>query len=293
MKHMDFESFVKDIRDNRWEVFGAEVYEGGRLVHKYGDTDNSKFPIYSATKTIISVAAGIAYNQGKIELENSVLDYLPAKFVKQMPKEQVTAFRNITIQRLLTMSVEGFPFRPEGESYLRYSLSCPVKNVQERTFDYSNIPAYLVGVALTEAVREDLFEYLNRNLFVPLHITEPVYKRCPDGYFYGASGMELSVHDLSKIGLLLYNSGVYEGQQIVSEEYAKAATGIQQMNREGGYGYFIWKYREGFRISGKWGQKCFILPERGLVVTYLSHMEDNSNELSESMERNILGLEIG
>ena len=285
---MNFEAFTSDIRNNQWNVFGAEVYENGRLIHTYKDTDQTKFPIYSATKAVISIAAGIASDQGKFELEKSVLYYLPAAAVSQMPEEQRTAFQDITIRRLLTMSVDGFPFRPEGESYLKSALSSPVKNVPTRIFNYSNIPAYLVGVALTNAVGEDLFSYLNRNLFTPLHIENPIYKRCPDGYFYGASGMELSVHDLSQIGLLLYGGGVYEGERIVSEEYVKAATSIQQMNREGGYGYFIWKYREGFSISGKWKQKCYILPQRKLVVTYLSHIEEEVPELLKSMERNIV-----
>ena len=287
---MDFEAFVEDIKMNKWNVFGVEVYEQGNLIHQYGNTDKSRFPIYSATKTITSIAAGMAYDQGKIDLEKSVLSYLPAEAVSRMSKEQTEAFRDITIQRLLTMSVEGFPFRPEGESYLQYSLSCPLENVRTRAFHYSNIPAYLVGVALTQAVSEDLFGYLERNLFAPLHIIEPVYTRCPDGYFYGASGMELSVHDLSQIGLLLYYGGIYEGKRIVSEEYVKAATGIQQMNREGGYGYFIWKYRDGFSINGKWKQKCYILPEKGLIVTYLSHIEDDSHDLLNSMEKHILAL---
>ena len=287
---MDFEAFVEDIQTNKWNVFGVEIYEHGNLIHQYGKTDKSRFPIYSATKTITSIAAGIAYDQGKIDLEKSVLSYLPAEAVSRMSKEQTEVYRDITIQRLLTMSVEGFPFRPEGESYLQYSLSCPLENVRTRAFHYSNIPAYLVGVALTQAVSEDLFGYLQRNLFAPLHIIEPVYTRCPDGYFYGASGMELSVHDLSQIGLLLYHGGVYEGKRIVSEEYVKAATGIRQMNREGGYGYFIWKYRDGFSINGKWKQKCYVLPERGLIVTYLSHIEDDSHDLLDSMEKHILAL---
>lgn len=287
---MDFTTFVSDIEKNQWNIFGVEVYENGRLIHKYKDTCQSRFPIYSATKTIISIAAGIASDQRKLELESPVLAYLPAAAVSQMSEAQRAAFQAITIRRLLTMSVDGFPFRPEGESYLKSALSSPVENVRTRIFNYSNIPAYLVGVALTNAVGEDLFLYLNRNLFLPLHIENPIYKRCPDGYFYGASGMELSVHDLSQLGLLLYNGGLYEGKRIVSEEYVKAATSIQQMNREGGYGYFIWKYREGFSISGKWKQKCYILPERKLMVTYLSHIEEVMPELLKSMERNLLGV---
>lgn len=287
---MDFEAFVSDIQNNQWDVFGVEVYECGQLTHKFGNTAESKFPIYSATKTMVSIAAGIAWDQGKFDIEKTVLSYLPDEIVKWMPEEQVIAFQNITIQRLLTMSVDGFTFRPEGESYLKYSLSCPVKNVKEKVFNYSNIPAYLVGVALTQAVGEDLFQFLNRNLFAPLHIIDPVYKRCPDGYFYGASGMEMSVHDLSQIGLLLYNGGTYDGARIVSEEYVKKAVSLQQMNREGGYGYFVWKYRDGFSINGKWKQKCYVLPERELIITYLSHIEDDSHDLLDSMEKNILGI---
>lgn len=285
---MDFDAFVRDIQNNQWNVFGVEVYKGGKLLHKYGDTDTSKFPIYSATKTIISIAAGMAWDQGKFELQRAILDYLPAEAVKQMPAKQIAVFKNITVERLLTMSVDGFPFRPEGESYLKYSLSCPIKDVQSKIFNYNNIAAYLVGVALTEAVEEDLFEYLNRNLFVPLQIKNPGYKRCPEGYFYGASGMELSVHDLSRIGLLLCQDGVYEGRRIVSKEYVKKATGIRQTNKEDGYGYFIWKYRDGFRISGKWQQRCYVLPERELIVTYLSHIEEDTPELLDSMEKHII-----
>ena len=287
---MDFNAFVRDIQENKWNVFGVEVYENGKLTAEYGDTDSSKFPIYSATKTIISIAAGIASDQGKFDIDKTVLAYLPEEVIKQMSKEQTAVFQNITIQRLMTMSVAGFPFRPEGESYLKYALSCPIENVQMRCFNYSNIPAYLVGVALTQGVQEDLFSYLDRKLFAPLHIINPVYQICPEGYFYGASGMELSVHDLSQVGLMLYNGGVYEGQRIVSEEYVKTATSVRQMNREGGYGYFIWKYRDGFSINGKWKQKCYVLPKSGVIVTYLSHIEDDSHDLLDSMEKNLLGI---
>ena len=290
---MNFNALIKEIETRQWDVYGMEVYENGRLTHSYGDTLDSGFPIYSATKSIISIAAGIALDQGKIELERSILEYLPAGATGQMSESQTAAFREITLERLMTMSVDGFPFRPEGESYLNYSLSCLLPNVREKVFHYSNIPAYLVGVALTHAIQEDLFCFLEKKLFKPLQIDAAVYQRCPDGYFYGASGMELTVHDLSRIGLLLYHGGIYELTRIVSEDYVRTASGIRQMNREGGYGYFLWKYRDGFSINGKWGQKCFILPERGLMITYLSHLEEDSSKLKTSMEKHILGIEQG
>ena len=288
---MNFDAFIKDIEDNGWCVFGAEVYEDGRLTHSWGDTTEKVHDIYSATKVVQSVAVGIAYDRGLIDFDRSVLDYLPKENVEKLSESQAETFKKITVQRLLTMSVDGFPFRPEGDSWIDFALSCDIKKAETRVFNYNNICAYLVSVVLTEILGEDLGGFIEREIFKPLGITDYEYGRSPEGYFYGASMMKLTVNGLSKIGLLFYNKGIYDGQRIVSEEYVNMATSVQQMNREGGYGYFIWKYRDGFSINGKWKQKCYVLPPRGLIVTYLSHIEDDSHDLLDSMEKNILDLD--
>ena len=285
---MNFERFTEDIQKNGWKVFGTEVYKGGKLIHSFGDTTDNIHEIYSATKTVLSVAFGIACDRGLISPEDSIPDYMPQENLDKLTQDKRDILKGLTLQRFLTMSVEGLPFRAEGDNWLDFALACEIKNPEEKSFNYSNISAYLVGVALTEALGEDLGQFIEENILKPLDITDYEYGRSPEGYFYGASMMKLSVHDMSKFGLLLYNKGIYEGKRILSEEYVTRATSIQQMNREGGYGYFIWKYRDGFSINGKWKQKCYILPERGIIVTYLSHIEDDSHDLLESMERNIL-----
>ena len=287
---MNFEAFTDDIVKNKWNVFGAEVYEKGELTHRFGDTEENLHEIYSATKTVLSAAVGIAADEGKFDINLPLLSYMPKDRINKLSQQQCEVWEKITVKRLLTMSVKGFSFRAEGDSWLDFSLACDIRDPDEKTFDYSNISAYLIGVALTEALGTDLASYIDEKLMKPLGITRYEYTRCPDGYFYGASGMQMSVHDLSRMGLLLYNKGVYNGQRILSEAYVNEATAVQQMNREGGYGYFIWKYRDGFSINGKWKQKCYILPGRELMVTYLSHIEDDSHDLLESMEHNILGL---
>lgn len=247
-----------------------------------------RHPIYSATKTITSIAAGMAVDEGKLQITQPILNGLPGKLVEMMAPEQKQSYQHITLKRLLTMSVDGYPFRPEGASWLENALQIPLNHPEKPKFHYSNLSAYLVGVAVACAVGEDLYQYLNRKLFEPLGIPNPPCGRCPDGYFYGASQMELTVNELSRIGLMLANGGIYGGERIVSEAYVKEATAIHQMNREGGYGYLIWKYRDGFSINGKWGQKCYVLPEKGLMVTHLAHMDPDSKALKESMEKYLL-----
>lgn len=287
---MNFENFVEDIEKNKWKVFGVEVYENAVLTHSYGDTCDCIHEIYSATKSILSVAFGIAYDRGLVDVSKSILEYLPVTKVEELSEKQRETFKALTIQRLLTMSVKGFPFRPEGDSWLDFSLACKVDHEDIKEFHYNNINSFLIGVALTEALKCDLGEFIKQEIFKPMDITNYEMKYSPDGYFYGASGMKLSVHDLSKFGILLSNGGVYKETRIISEEYANLATSLQQVNSEDGYGYFFWKYKDGFSINGKWKQRCFYYPKQDVIVTYLSHIEEDSSDLMHSMERNILGI---
>ena len=285
---MNFTAFTEDIINNKWNVYGTEVYKDGVLIHSFGDTTENLHELYSATKTVLSLAVGTAYDEGVFDLNKCILEYMPEKNLEKMSDRQIETFGKISIHRLLTMSVGDLPFRAEGESWLDFSLACEIKNPEEKVFNYSNINSYLVGVALTTALGKDLGVFIEERLLRPLGITRFEYTRCPEEYFYGASGMRLTVNDLSKFGLLLMNKGVYDGKRIVSEKYVEMATSIQQMNREGGYGYFIWKYRDGYSINGKLKQKCYILPNSGIIVTYLSNIEDPGSELRDSMEKWIL-----
>ena len=286
---MNFEAFVKDIQENHWNVFGVEVYKNGELTHSFGDTQENLHELYSATKTVLSIAVGIVYDMGLIDLDKSILEYLPKEKVAKMSEKQRETFQVITVKRLLTMSVGDLPFRAEGESWIDFALSREISHPEERVFNYSNINSYLVGVALTEILGRDLGEFIDEKIMKPLDVQRYEFTRCPEGYFYGASGMRMTVHDFSKIGLLLYHKGVWQGKRILSEKYDELATSVQMQNREGGYGYFVWKYLDGFSINGRQKQKCYVLPKRGLVITQLCNIDDPGNDLRNSMEKWILG----
>ena len=287
---MDFNGFVDDIVKNKWPVFGVEVYENGVLTHSYGDTEENLHNTYSISKSVLSIAFGIAWDRGLIDPYHPVLSYMPKERVEKLSAKQKETWETITIGRLMCMSVPDLPFRAEGENYLDFSLAYPIEHPGERTFNYSNINAYLVGVALTEVLGRDLGAFIEENLFAPLGITRYSYSRCPEGYFYGASNVMLTVHDLSKLGLMMINGGVYEGKRILSEEYIRMATSVQQSCREGGYGYFFWMYRDGFSMNGRLSQKCYVLPSSGIIVSHLSEMDDPTPVLKNSMEKHILGI---
>lgn len=278
---MSFETFVKEIKDNNIKVFGIEQYYDGKLIHSFGDTTKGIYPLHSITKSILSLAVGICADKNIINLSDSVADYL---------SNIQPAYNTVTIERLLTMSIMDYPFNIEDDNYLNNILAIPLNNVDKYCFNYSNITAYLMSVVLTIALKSDLWAFIRENILLPLDITNVEYHLTSDGYFYGASKMKLSVHDVSKIALLLYNQGVYQNKKIVSKNYIQKATSKQIDNKEGGYGYYFWKYKNGFAMKGSYKQRCYILPEEKTIITFLSDIKDESNAIVDLMEKHLLSL---
>lgn len=177
------------------------------------------------------------------------------------------------------MSVPEFPFRPEGEDWLWWALRCGAGYDSPEVFSYSNVPAYLVGVAVAEAVGEHLIDYLTPRLFEPLGIDKPEFSNDPQGRFYGATGMKLTVHELSLLGQLYLQDGVFNGHRLLTEEWVRMATSCQITGKDGGYGYFFWVDADSFSISGKWGQKCLVYPDKGWMVTWMGDLPERSGEM--------------
>lgn len=301
-----YTKLIEQIQANGYPVYGIEIYKDGETVCKHHFAPDIRYPIYSATKAFTATAVGLAAAEGKLSVEDPFSAYLERRYLQYVPQPQREAFAKLPIRRFLTMSIPGYPFRPEGADWLQFALECPVDYQAAPIFDYSNIPAYLVGVAAEHAVGEHLGDYLKSRLFEPLGIYEPVYQKCPAGHFYGASGMQLTVHELSLLGQLYLQKGQFQGTQILPEWWVQEATSVQQANREGGYGYYFWKYGQGYRISGKWGQRCLIFPAQAdgqgtaadsagygcrqapLMITYLSNMPEGSGKVAELIEAYVL-----
>ena len=84
-----------------------------------------------------------------------ITDYLPEDKVKALPEEQKERFDKLSVRRFLTMSIDGFPFRSEGDNWLDHALSCEI-DPEKILFNYSNITVYVVCVALTNILGRDL-----------------------------------------------------------------------------------------------------------------------------------------
>ncbi len=274
-----FDEFISEIVSSDFNVHGFIVYKDGKILFSHMFHEDIRYPIYSATKTLTSAVMGIISENKMLDIYKPLAYYLDDKYISVMPEQNKDSFRKISVERFLTMSVKGFPFRPYGDDWLKSALECDVDFSAEPEFSYSNISAYLAGIACENAVGQPLMDFISENILIPLGIENPPFQTDPQGRFYGATGMHLSVDELNRIGRLYLEKGKYNGIQIIPENWIDISVKTHILNSDGGYGYFIWTKSDSFSISGKWGQKCLIYPKKNLLITYMSDMPENSGKV--------------
>jgi CubicO group peptidase (beta-lactamase class C family) len=283
-----FAAITKKIAAAGLNVHIIEFRRGGELVYKRIFDADRRFPIYSATKTFTAAAVGIAEKDGLFGTNEPIWQFFERKYLDCVPRDRLADFKKLTAERLLTMSVAGYPFRPDGGDWLEFSLSLPIDYAAEPKFHYSNIPAYIICRACENAVGQPLEKYIKNRLFAPLGISNPTTAKSPEGHFYGATGMELSADELSRLGQLMLDLGTFGGERILTKDFVRRAAKSHIDNGENGYGYFTWITPNGFAASGKWGQKCLVIAKENITVTYLSDIREKPNRVMDIILSNII-----
>lgn len=230
--------------------------------------------VYSLSKTFTAMAIGIAAGEGKIRLDERIVDLFPeqAKNAPDSPQLQM-----LTIRHLLMMSTgQGSePFHQENawDDAISAFLREPFVDTPGETFRYNTGATYMLSAALKQR-GIDLEEYLREKLLTPMGITGTRWIRDPNGICTGGFGFSLHPEDIAKLGILLMQSGRWKGQQLVPEWYVREATRRQIGNGDDpnsdwtqGYGYQIWQCRHGaFRADGMYGQFCVVHPATDTIL---------------------------
>lgn len=279
--------FISFVLENQLQVYGMIVLQDGVTIGEHHFAPEERRNLYSATKCITSTAVGLAIAEGYFRLEDSILPFFEQELSGSLPEGQRKGLEQITIERLLTMSIVDYPFeRLTCEHWLKHILSIPLPNACLRKFRYNNFTSYLAGVIVEKSTGMPMLQFLEPRLFEPLGISSVTCAYSPEGYYYGSTGMMLTVKELSRIGQLYLQQGCYGGKQLLPREWVEQATMKQIENKEEGYGYYFWRQEHNaYCARGKWGQICMVLPDKNAVITVLSNLTEV--ELEEKLQRSI------
>ncbi|MDX1393103.1 MAG: serine hydrolase [Gemmatimonadota bacterium] len=294
------------VADRHWDN-GPEYAE---LLLEQPDTANHQYnydhpawhPLYrdthlhtlqSVTKSVTSVAFGIAVDEGHIgDVHGPAWSYLEAYSPDMSDPRRGAA----TIEDLLTMR-SGIAWANPGETYedaehptvvlegsdewIRYIVDRPMGTDPGRRFDYNDGVSVLLGKIVREATGRRLDEYATEKLFRPIGIDEFYWKITPDGEVDSEGGLYLETHDLARIGYLMLRGGEWDGRRIVSEEWVRVSTSpiVDDVDPDNdrpdaGYGYQWWVpvHEDGralvFAGNGYGGQFIHVSPEHDLVAVF-------------------------
>src|SRR3984885_3709563 len=186
----------------------------------------------SVTKTVSSVIMGIAVTRGdfKTGLDTPLLNYFDEATVKNVDERK----RRITLRNVLTMSTgldwhedvpdddprNDFSLMESTDDWVQYVIDKPMAHEPGTVFNYSSGVAELLAYVFAKETGQDLENYGERYLFVPLGM-DHFWKRTPLGLPDTEGGLFLSASDLAKIGYLYLHNGRWDGRQIVSKDWVQ------------------------------------------------------------------------
>lgn len=250
--------------------------------------------IHSAAKSVTSLAAGIAIGEGLFTLDTHPADILSG----YLPASCDPLWRQVTVRHLLTMSsghskklMDGYSPIPgtvnrddlENKDWANYTFSQPLDLIPGQKFVYNNALPHLISRMITELTGENLIDWLRPRLFDPMAIHNPQWGTDPLGYTCGSGGLQLTSEEFSRICRLCLRQGLWEGEQLIPEDYMSQAVSRQIDNGDGGqtigddsgagYGYFFWRnYRDNaYYLFGWAGQLGIVLPDYDATVTLRSY----------------------
>jgi len=265
------------VRERKLNVYGiSEILDGEEKSEKIVDAPWST-DLYSVSKFVSSAAVGLAYDEGKLDINAPITQLIKNCPEPKEPKWKAVTLHNCLRHRtgLINGNLDIDNEKDEGiEDWLDYILALPLEAEPETERHYTDAAFYLACRAVESAVGENVFSYLHRKLFRPLHFRECSWSVCPDGFVTGGSGFCTNDRDLARLGWLWVNGGVYEGQQLLSEEYIK-------LSLENGYGIDKREeYPECYYKTGMAGQFVFMLPqEKRCIALRGYYSSDDRTEL--------------
>ncbi|HZX05858.1 serine hydrolase [Kribbella sp.] len=235
--------------------------------------------LYSLTKSFVSLAVGIAVDDGRMNLEDRVVDVL----ADHAPESVPARVKELTVHHLLSMSTghsedvleAAWTLEPQDlvRGFLRIA---PDMQVGSR-HAYSNPTSFVLARMVERVTGQGLPEFLAQRLFRPMGISGAEWDRVGNGLTFGFHGLYLTTEAVAAVGQLLLQGGRWRDRQLVSQQWVELASRqhVETLQFEDnsrapdwleGYGYHFWRSRYGYRGDGAMGQLCLVLPDVDVVV---------------------------
>jgi len=271
------------IIENFPNVYSLLVVRHGYLVYgKYynGMSEDDANPVYSVTKSVMSALTGIAKRDGLItSTDQKLSDLFPNYFTQTDDLRK----NDITIKNVLTMTGGLESIDSDYYSYfmspdfLSYVLQKPLTDKPGDKFVYNTGLTHFLSAIISEQAGISTKDFADEYLFSKIGISVDNWQSDNAGINIGGFGINMKPADMVKFGYLYLHNGLWDGDQVIPEEWIKESTQKQiSAGDDVDYGYLFWLQtirdstngREFFtyRAAGSGGQYIMVIPDLDMVV---------------------------
>ena len=268
---------------------GKTIAEGS---WKPFDTLNETHMLYSHSKSFTSTAIGFLADEGKIDLDERIIDIFP----EETPAEPSENLRSLRVRDLLTMNVgKRDHLLRDGGDWAREFLSMDFTRQPGTGFKYDSDATYVLAAIVEKKSGMKMMDYLKVKMFDKIGIEKAWTTFSPQGIPCGGWGMNMTTRELARFGQLYLQKGWWNGENLISPLWVTLATtrhtwsgwqyvGAQKLGAgndwEQGYGFQFWRCTHGaYRADGAAGQLTVVMPEQDMVVSVHAGLDDMQKEL--------------
>ncbi|MCQ1060862.1 beta-lactamase family protein [Photobacterium sp. ZSDE20] len=244
--------------------------------------------IQSVSKSLTSLLAGIATQQGYIANVNTPVSELLPKY-----KDMFSGRKSEIALKHLLMMASGLYWDEWSTSYedpknlrsqemasedsVAFTLSQPMSQKPGEKFTYSGGSVSVVGDIIRQATKADsVSDYAKNGPLSALCFDNAYWMKQTDQRSNVAGGVMLRPRDMMKLGHLVLNEGQWNGKQLLDANWLSASTTPVMPTSLPGYkySYFWWntqyihngKKYQAVNALGYGGQEIVIIKELDLVV---------------------------
>jgi CubicO group peptidase (beta-lactamase class C family) len=277
----DSETLAAGLQDIQEEGIAIDslliIHNGYVVLDAHFAPYDGTFPhnLASVTKSVITTLIGIAADQGKLDLDQTMVSFFPDRTIANLDERKA----HITVRHLATMTngmqsgcmaddagtIAAMRAKPD---WVQAALDRPMVVEPGTRFCYDSPGMHILSAILQESTGMTAMEFAQQNLLAPLGIQDAIWDVDPQGYNQGGGDLHLTPESMAKIGYLWLHQGNWNGQQIVSRNWVldSVRRHSTRVDHDSGYGYGWWINRFYYFAAGRMGQEIRVIPALNTVV---------------------------
>ena len=258
---------------------------------------------------MLAILYGKYVESGKIQLDKTLRELEFTDVGGLSPREQEATIEHLISARSGVYHLASNP----GD----FTGSAPPRNSQRpgAYYLYNNWDFNAAGAVFEKLTGRDIYDALETDLAKPIGMQDfdrARQQKSGDAArsMHKAYHIWLSTRDMARVGLLMLRQGNWNGQQVVSRDWARRITGLvtplNEMNppelrslgtgSRWGYGYMWWvwdapnspgPFEGAYTGMGAGGQYITVLPKLDMVIAHKTDMGQPPSQGSTERRRNV------